>query len=91
VLELAITTSLEVQILFLERRMLTHQQKELNMIEGSACNCSHFMWKPTLQGMDAKTSHTTSCAPDICCHEHIIKVEHPYNVIPSFSINKLKL
>jgi hypothetical protein len=91
VLGSGVTILLEVQILFFRRDDVDCRQKELNMIERSACNCSHFMWKWTSQGIDAKTSHTTSCAPDICCHEHIIKVEHPYNIIPSFSINKLKL
>jgi hypothetical protein len=40
--------------------MLTHQQKELNVVEGSACNCFHPTWKPTSRVMATKVSQIAS-------------------------------
>jgi hypothetical protein len=43
--------------------MSTHQQKELNVIEGNACNCSCPTWKPTSHIMVAKVSQIPSWVP----------------------------
>jgi hypothetical protein len=40
--------------------MLTHQQKELNVVEGSACNYSCPMWKPTSRAMVVKVPRIAS-------------------------------
>jgi hypothetical protein len=51
---LAMTTLVKVWMPYLVSTMLTCKQEELNVVEGSACNYSHPMWKPTSYTMVAK-------------------------------------
>jgi hypothetical protein len=50
------TTLAKVQMLVLVNTMLTRQQKELSMDEGSACNCYCPMWKLAFHAMATKMS-----------------------------------
>jgi hypothetical protein len=43
--------------------MSTHQQEEWNVVERSACNCSHFTWKSASHAIATKMSQTTSWVP----------------------------
>jgi hypothetical protein len=52
--------SAKVQMSSLVSIMSSHQQEELNVVEGSACNCSYLMWKPTSYVMAIKVSQITS-------------------------------
>ncbi len=56
-------TLVKVQMPSLVNTMLTHQRKELKVVEGSACNCSHPMWKPKSHAMATKVSRITSWVP----------------------------
>jgi hypothetical protein len=57
------TTSASVWMLSLVNTMSTHQQEKLNVVERSACNCSHPAWKPTSHAMATKVSWITSWIP----------------------------
>ncbi len=57
------TTSSSVWISFLVNIMSTHQQEEWNVVERSACNCSHFTWKSASHAIATKMSQTTSWVP----------------------------
>jgi hypothetical protein len=43
--------------------MSTRWWDKLNVVEGSACNCSHLTWKPTSCAMATKVSQITSWVP----------------------------
>jgi len=51
---LAMITLAKVRMPFLVSNMSTHQREELNMVEGSACNYSCHMWKPTSHAIATK-------------------------------------
>jgi len=52
-----------VQMPSLVSTMSTCWQEELNVVEGSTCNCFHPTWKPTSRAMVAKVLQTTSWVP----------------------------
>jgi hypothetical protein len=54
------TTSTKVQMPSLVNIMLTRQWKELNVLKGSACNCSRPTWKPAFHIMSTKVLQITS-------------------------------
>ncbi len=54
------TMSTKVQMPYLVCTMSTCQRKELNVIEGNACNCSRPKWKLVFHVMVAKVSWITS-------------------------------
>jgi hypothetical protein len=57
---LTMTTSIKAFMPILVTTMSTHQQEELNVVEGSACNCSRPTCKPTFHAMVAKVLQITS-------------------------------
>jgi hypothetical protein len=57
------TTLTKVWMLFFVNTMSIPQQKELNMVEGSACSYSCPMWRPASHGMQTKVSQTTLWIP----------------------------
>jgi hypothetical protein len=56
----AMTISNKVQMPSLVNTMLTCQWEELNVFEGSECNCFHPTWKPTSCTMATKVSQIES-------------------------------
>jgi hypothetical protein len=54
------TTLAKVWIPSIISTMSTHQQEELNVVEGSACNCFCPMWKPTSHVMATKVLQIAS-------------------------------
>jgi hypothetical protein len=59
----SMTTLVKVWMSSLLSIMSICRQKELNVDEGSACRCSHPMWKLTSHMMAEKVSQTTSWVP----------------------------
>jgi hypothetical protein len=60
---LAMTTLVRMRMPSLVSTMSTHRQKELNVVEESACDCSHPTWKPTFDTMVTKVSQIASWLP----------------------------
>jgi hypothetical protein len=60
---LVMITSTKVRMPFLVSTMSTHQQKELNVVEGSACNYSCPTWKLAFCAMVAKMLQIASWVP----------------------------
>jgi hypothetical protein len=76
--ELAMTTSAKVRMSFLVSTMLTHQQKELNMIKINKCNYFRLTWKPTSHTMVTKVlqlHHEFLLSTH--CHERNVRGGYP--------------
>jgi hypothetical protein len=57
---LAMITLAKVRMPSWVSTMLTHQQKELNVVEKNTCNCFRPTWKPTSRAMVAKVLQIVS-------------------------------
>jgi hypothetical protein len=66
----------KMRMSFLVNIMSIHQRKELNVVEGSACNCSYPTWKLASHIMEKchKLHHGFQC---VCCHEHNVRGAYP--------------